>query len=168
MSETLWTDERQDRARATCRKWGGTPHVNRLALVGEGIDCIHFVAEVLIDAGIIERKKLPFYDERLGSLRSHNIIEDLLLAHLHAERLPPDSPAFGDLVVTTVGRQTNHLGIYIDGAMWHVPGKGRVGPEAWADWRPRVQGLVRITEPGYSSDPALLTWDAIKAKAPRQ
>lgn len=164
-SGSVWTPERQAKARKEASRWAGTKHQNRLALPGEGIDCVHFVFEVVIAAGICPRFPIAFYDERLGALRERNIIEDLLLSHLHAESHPPDEPpAFGDLVVAKCGRQTNHVGIILDGEMWHVPGRGRVGPAGWADWKPRTQSLVRITETGFIQDPAALTWAAIKAK----
>ncbi len=162
---TIWTPERQAAARASCAKWAGTPHQNRLALPGEGIDCVRFVSEILKDAGIIDEARLPFYDERLGALRERNVIEDILTAYLHAEPLPPDAPVeFGDLVVCQCGRQTNHVGIIIDGAMWHVPGRGRCGPASWENWWRRAQSLVRITGTGYREDPASLTWTRIRTK----
>jgi hypothetical protein len=165
--ETVWTPERQQRARAEAQRWAGTKHVNRLAVHGAGIDCVNLVSEILIAAGLIERRRMPFYDERLGSLRSRNVIEDILTGHLHAESIPAAAGGqFGDIVVCQCGRQTNHVGILIDGMMWHVPGRGRVGPEAWETWRPRTQNLVRIVGIGYKADPAALTWDKIRAIIP--
>lgn len=161
----VWTEERKALARAECQRWAGTPHVNRVAVPGVGIDCIRLLIEILIGAGLYERRQLPFYDERLGALRTRNIIEDLFTSHLHANSLPPTaSPAFGDLVVCQCGRQTNHVGMIIDGAFWHVPGRGRVGPESWEAWKGRVQSLVRITAPGFKADPGALTWAEILAK----
>lgn len=160
----VWTPERRRSARATCKKWAGIQHLNRRAVPGIGIDCVNFVLEVLFDAGVCERRPLPFYDERLGSLRDHNVIEDLFVEHFHAA--PAMLPIFGDIVVCKCGRQTNHVGIMIDGMMWHVPGRGRVGPESWDAWSPRVQSLVRLEGTGYRNDPSGLTWDGIKAKLP--
>ncbi len=164
---TVWTQERKALARAAASSWAGVPHQNRIAVPRVGIDCINFVCEVIIAAGIMERRRLPFYDERLGALRLRNVMEDILLAHLHADALQPtESPQFGDLVVCKCGRQTNHIGIIIDGAFWHVPGRGRVGPEAWAVWQPRAQSLVRLTGVGFRNDPAALTWESIRSTLP--
>lgn len=164
----MWSQEQKQLANQACHEWSGTRHVNRIAVKGEGVDCVRFVAEILVAAGIIERPEFPRYDERLGVLRKHNIIEDILLQHLHAERIEPaDGAQFGDIVVCSVGRQTNHVGIIAgdDLAMWHAPAKGSVGPANWIEWMPRTQSLVRLTAPGYRKVPAL-KWDEIQKMLP--
>lgn len=163
----VWTEERKQAARAICALYAGTPHRNRMARPGKngGVDCIHFVAEVLSGAGVILPHTLPAYDERLGVLRARNVIEDILLQHLHAEIAP--EPEFGDIVICTCGRQSNHVGIVIDGQMWHVPGRGWCGPEALGNWAARVQSFVRLTDTGLRQDPARLQADALRiAPAP--
>lgn len=162
----IWNDTRKAAARASCKKWGGTPHYNRLAVAGTGIDCVHLVSEILRDSGIIPAGfPMPFYDERLGSLRQRNVIEDIIAAYMHADSLPPDTaPEFGDIVVCQCGRQSNHVGIIIDGEMWHVPGRGRVGPSAWVTWKKKTQALMRLTADGFKVDPSGLTWEAIRTR----
>lgn len=135
-----------------------------MAVPGIGVDCIHFVLAVLVEAGIIDRPTLPAYDERLGALRERNVIEDILTAHLHAR--PAEAPEFGDIVVCRCGRQSNHIGIVIDDQMWHSPGKGYCGPEALANWRERIQSFVRIEQTGLRADPAELTARGILSFAP--
>lgn len=164
MTSPLWTAARQELARRECARWAGTPHFNRLAVPGQGVDCIHFVKAILAAAGIIPDFRLPWYDERLGALRTSNILETLLVEHLHAEARPPDAGQFGDVVICKAGRQTNHVGILIDGKMWHVPGRGRVGGDSWSQWRERTQSLVTITAEGYRMTPAGLTWPEIHAR----
>lgn len=159
----VWTPERQERARRECARWAGTPHFNRLAVPGQGVDCVEFVKAVLVAAGIMPAFRLPWYDERLGALRERNIIEDLLVRHLNAEARAPDAGEFGDIVVCRAGRQTNHVGILIDGVMWHVPGRGRCGGDLWEQWRERAQSLVALHGVGYRVDPSTLTWTAIRA-----
>lgn len=165
MASDLWTPERIELALAEARAWQGTPHKNRVALRGQGVDCIRFVCQVLAAAGVIEVPRFPFYDERLGVLRARNVIEDILLAHLDATACEPVEPQDGDVVVCRCGRQTNHVGIFLAGDMWHVPGKGAVGPEPWGPWEARAQSLVRIHSTGYKVPPGTLTWDAIRALA---
>lgn len=163
----IWTIEAKEKARTACREWQGTPHRNRVALKGEGVDCVKFVIEVLVAAGIMTRPALPRYDERLGLLRKHNVIEDILCHYLHAEaHEPADCPAWGDVVICTVGQQSNHVGIIVDGMVWHCPGRGAVGPEGWEDWKPKTQSLVRIRETGYRAEPTL-TWDQIRNRLPK-
>ncbi len=165
--EPVWTPERKLAALATCMKYVGTPHRNRMAVPGPagGVDCIHFVAEVLTGAGIIPDHRLPGYDERLGTMRSHNVIEDILVRHLHAE--VHTEPDWGDIVICKVGRQSNHVGIVIGENMWHVSSRSFVGYEALVNWLPRVQSFVRITQTGLRADPALLVAEELRiAPAP--
>lgn len=161
----IWTPERMQLARDTCATFAGTRHANRLCLPGEGVDCIHFVLAVITAAGIVPPGiRLPAYDERLGIFRERNVIEDVLLAHLHSE--PATAPEFGDIVICNCGRQTNHVGIIVDGKFWHVPAKGRCGPEDVAHWMPRIQGFVRITGLGVKSDPAELNASDLSVASP--
>lgn len=158
----IWTQSRQDAARAAAAAWAGTPHRNRLELPQEGVDCIRFVLAVLRAAEVLPARRLPFYDERLGMFRSRNVMEDLFVRYFHATaHRPEDPPAFGDLVVCRCGRQTNHVGIMLDQQLWHVPSGGHVGPEPWEIWIPRVQSLVRIDGIGFRQDPERLTWREI-------
>lgn len=164
---TIWTPERQEAARAECRRWAGTPHMNRISVPGQGIDCIRFVFEVVIAAGILERFDLPCYRESLGILRASNVMEALMREYGNSE--PVDLSGrdavheFGDVAIFQCGAQSNHAGIVVDGAVWHVPGKGRVGPEAWVNVAPKLQRLMRFTAPGFRQDIRTLTWDKIKA-----
>lgn len=163
----------------TVRDFLGTRHVNRLCRAGEGVDCVNLVMVILTGAGIIPKPTLPFYDERLGSLRQRNVIEDIICAHLHVKRVAPTvsegvgvnlPPAFGDIVICRCGRQTNHVGIIIGLqetglALCHVPALGFVSLEDWEAWKPRTQSLLRITGLGFKADPSKLTWQAVRGMA---
>jgi hypothetical protein len=179
---TLWTPERREAAQAAAVRFQGTPHRNRICLPGEGVDCIHFVMAVLQAAGIVPTHRLPFYDERLGAFRERNVMEALFLRYLDAEALPGDTPpAFGDVVICQCGKQSNHVGIALENdhptretpgrgqltttAMWHVPARGFVGPEAWERWRDRVQSIIRIRGAGLRDEPGKLTWREIRSMA---
>lgn len=164
----LWTPERRETARASCRAWAGTPHHNRIAVPGQGIDCINFVFEVLAAAGVVERFRLPRYQENLGVLRERNIMERLILDYFHAAAVPAPKeslPEFGDVAVWRCGMQSNHIGIVVDGEAWHVAGKSRVGPEAWPNVRKDLQSLLRFTASGWHTNPATLTWETIRTRA---
>ncbi len=161
----LWTPERKALARDSCRLWGGTRHHNRIAVVGQGVDCVRFVFEVLADAEVSPRFTLPRYTESLGILRARNIMERLILDHWNAGVVPAP-PEFGDVAIFKCGMQSNHIGIVMDGGdVWHVPGGGHVGPEAWGNVSKRLQSLLRFTSPGWHTDPGKLTWDHIRTRA---
>ncbi len=161
---TIWTPESQAAAREACQLWTGTRHANRIAVPGQGVDCIRFVFEIVIAGGILPRFTLPAYDERLGVLREKNVMETIIREYAHAERVPADAaPEFGDVAIFKCGDQCNHAGIVIDSQVWHVPGRSRVGPEAWPTVAKKLQCLMRFTAPGFKQDPATLTWEKIRA-----
>lgn len=161
----LWTAERQDTARTEAASWAGTPHKNRVCVKGQGVDCLRFVFEVLIVAGVVDRFSLPAYKEALGILRQTNVMEPLILEHCHAGRVEVTAaavPQFGDVVIFSCGEQSNHTGIVLDnGQVWHVPGRGRCGPDEWVNIRKRLQSLIRFTAAGFTKSPVGLTWEQI-------
>jgi cell wall-associated NlpC family hydrolase len=166
--EKVWTARRRVIANNTAEAFRGTKHVNRLALPGEGVDCIHFVMAVLEAAGVVPRFRLPFYDERLGSFRARNVMEDLFEMHFFVSIHPAEAaPEFGDVVICKCGRQSNHVGILLDGWLWHVPSNGYCIPEDWSHWHHRTQSLIRFATTGLKSDPHQLRWRQIKALADR-
>lgn len=139
---------------------------------GEGVDCINFVMAILEESEVVPRgKRLPFYDERLGSFRARNVMEDLFVRFLHTRPVDVgtvlDVPEFGDVVICQCGKQTNHVGIVLDGWMWHVTSKAFVLPEPWEIWRHRSQRLIRFIDFGWKEDPHGLRWDDIKGLADR-
>src|SRR5438045_9745250 len=58
----LWTRARQQLAQESLARWYGTPHKDRIAIVGVGIDCINLCNEVLVDSGVVPRRPFPSYD----------------------------------------------------------------------------------------------------------
>jgi hypothetical protein len=166
--EKVWDYRRRTIANNVAESYRGTPHVNRLCLKGEGIDCIHFVLEILTSAGVVPRFRLPFYDERLGAFRARNVLEDLFHIHFYVTSHDPYStPEFGDIVISQCGRQANHIGIMLDGWFWHVASGGFCSPEDWNAWKGRAQSLLRFQQIGLRADPNRLRWHDIKTLADR-
>lgn len=164
--EAIWDWQRREKASAVAERYRGTRHINRLNIPGEGVDCINFVMSVLAGAGIIPRVRLPYYDERLGSFRRRNVIQDIFEIHGFVEAHDPtEQPEFGDVVICQCGRQSNHVGIILDGWFWHVPAGGFCSPEEWTIWKYRSQALLRFTHTGLRNDPHKLRWADIKGLA---
>lgn len=163
----LWTAARRELVRAEALRWAGTPHANRIAVPGQGVDCVRFVFELLTVAKVCDPFPISAYDGRLGALRNVNVMEGILVEYFNAHSVCAGPPEFGDVAVFTCGDRSNHVGLCLDGGeVWHVPGKGRVGPEAWANVTKKLQGLVRFDAPGFREgmDPGKLTWAEIKAR----
>lgn len=129
--------ERVAALKASVQGWIGTPFHRYAALKGVGVDCVHLVAEVYADAGVISR---PFHLPRYTMDAGHHLDRSMLLefvdstgrfadVHLSAA-LPlqgckgcgevpvqPNLPALlpGDLLGLKIGRVIHHAGIYLGG-----------------------------------------------------
>lgn len=161
---SIWTTERQQVARATAGKWLGTPHKNRMAKPGVGIDCLGFLREVAVDTGVLPPFDLPFYNPSWGIGREFNVIERVLLDCCHSQRVKAhEEIEFGDVVVWTVGRQSNHVGIVLDGAVWHVQARRHCQPDPINEaMMERLQAVVRLTGEGFLRRPETLTVEDLK------
>jgi cell wall-associated NlpC family hydrolase len=158
--KSLWTPHRQAAAHEEAQRWLGTPHRNRMAKVGVGIDCLGFVRAILTAAEILPAFEFPYYNPAWGLGRASNIMERVLLACTTVTILPPNAaPDFGDLIIFAVGRQSNHVGIVLsDGAIWHVQTNYAVGPvHPDDDLKGNIQSIARITAPGFHRRPETLT-----------
>lgn len=135
-----------------------------MAKVGVGIDCIHFVREVLISAGLSERFECPYYLPRWGLGRGNNVMERLILKCFNAEIVPFGEPLRNlDILVFAVGRQSNHCGIVLDGQCWHSQALRCVHPiPINSELMERLQSIVRINKPGLRFRPENLTQEEFR------
>lgn len=152
---SIWTTERQALAVASCNKWHGTKHRNRMCQVGIGIDCIQFVKEVLADSGIIEPVKLSAYDVNDGT---HNVSQRLAAAinfALDVEPVAIEAVSFGDLAVFRTGTRSGHVGFCAGSVIWHALAGQCVTRSNFALWRHEVETLYRIKSIGLKNNPQI-------------
>jgi len=135
-----------------------------MAKVGAGIDCIHFVREVLISAGMSERFDCPYYLPRWGLGRGNNVMERLLLKCFDAEVVPFGEPLKDlDIFIFAVGKQSNHCGIVLSGECWHSQARHCVHPiKITPELMERLQAIVRIKQPGLRFRPENLTQEEFR------
>lgn len=153
MSE-LWTQPRQAMALDSAHRWQGTPHRNRVAIPGVGVDCIHFVYEVLIDAGLLERKALGTYDVDDGLYVKSDRLTRGIEFCLHTERITPTALEFGDILVFKNGNRSAHVGILLGNDVWHAfYGHGVLNSDLKI-WRREIDVALRLTKTGFRGDPA--------------
>lgn len=147
--------------------WQGQPHRDRIAILGRGIDCLHFVGLILTEARILPPFRLPYYKPAWGIGRASNIVERVFAECCDVETLPPNAPPkFGDVAIFAVGQQSNHVGIVLDdGDLWHVRARDVVRPEPIADLQPALQSLIRFREPGFRRRPETLTLEDLRPTA---
>lgn len=150
----IWTPERQAIARIEAQRWVGTPHRDRIAKLGIGIDCINYVYEILIAAGIVDRQPLGYYNTRVGLHDASDRLKRALTQCLRVEELAPVGREFGDIVVFQTGEFSGHCGIIIDGDIWHALANRTVTRSQFNEWASKVACLLRITAEGLTGVPS--------------
>jgi len=158
-SAQVWTGfqfslpERQKQALASCEKWLGVPHVNRVAVHPTGIDCIHFVHEVLIDSGVLPPADLGRYTLTDGTFNPSDYLKRVFLAACYSEERHPGEAEFGDIVIFKTGKTSAHCGFYTPELVWHSLSGRAVIRSPWNHWKHEADCLVRIVHPGFKIEP---------------
>jgi len=150
---SLWTPSARQKAILELRSWEGVRHVNRIAVPGVGIDCIHLVFRAYIAAGILPVRSLGRYDVNAGLFTRSDMMERVLLGSLHSKSLNPEAPEFGDIVVFQTGDRSAHCGFYEDVHVWHSLSRQCVIRSPWRTWRRRAEKIVRVYRPGFRVEP---------------
>ncbi len=155
-------------AEAEAESWRGTPHANRMAKKGVGVDCIHLVCALLTAGGASPAFTMPPYDQRLGLGADENVMETLLLTCWNAAPIDPArKPPDGAIVIFQAGRQSNHCAMMLGGKIWHAVARQRVRADDWSTWGDRMQAALIITAPGFRRNPETLTKEEIEHGRPR-
>jgi len=152
----LWTPEREAAAIAWCQAFAGTPHMQRRANPGRGIDCIRFAVGAIQAAGILPDFHWPQYPQTIGLGQATNWMADAILRHTHSHSIAPADwiASTGDLGIFRVGRQSNHIGVVVAGRFWHVT-TGRPVHHCSPDTvRGHLQEIIRLDAAGLTSQPA--------------
>lgn len=147
----IWTPERQAIALATLNRWHGTPHRNRAATLGVGIDCAQLVNEILIDAGIVERIELGAYDVVDGLHNQSHRLAKAIERLLNVEQVSKDSPEFGDIAIYRTGTRSGHCGFYAGARIWHSLANVGVTHGQYKIWRNQIEFMYRLTDYGFKS-----------------
>lgn len=154
--ETVWTEERMHLGRREAARWIGTPHRDRLARIGVGIDCINYVYAILIAAGVVEWKEIGGYNTSVGFKETTHRMKNAFKACVQCVEIQPTEPVqFGDVIVFKEGRFAAHGGFYADGKIWHALARRTVTANVFGEWLPLVDCFLRITAIGLIGEPSL-------------
>lgn len=155
----------REKALASCQKWLGTPHVNRVAVPGVGIDCVHLVHEIMKDCDLLPEADLGRYTLMDGMYNPSDYLKRVFLTACIAEELTIDRPEFGDIVIFKTGKVSAHCGFYTPGFVWHSLSNRAVIKSAWSNWKHEAECLIRLTYPGFKIPPKKAI-ELCQAKAP--
>lgn len=141
----IWTEERKQLAREACAYWQGTPHAHWMRNHGIGIDCIHFVVDVLERAGVANDIEIPRYSNNIGMKGA-----DEKLIKEFSDRFPveivKEPYEFGDILIFDPRISINHIALLIDGMVWHSLAKQAVDVYPFDNYKRAVRGAMRLKE----------------------
>ena len=149
----IWTPERQKLALESCDKWHGTPHRNRIAIPGVGVDCIKFVHEILYDSGVVPRVEYQGYDLEAGMWGPSDKLQHCILQCVNGE-VVQEPYEFGDILLFKTGRRSAHCGFYVPDYIWHSLAHRQVTKSDFPLWRKEIECGIRITSEGLKTSPA--------------
>jgi len=103
-------------------EWLGTPFRHRCAVKGEGADCIHFVAAVLDELGILDFNlvKIPDYAPDWHLHNTREMLLENVKKHLNVEVVPIGNNKNGDIILSHFGKAASHSSIYFDDHLYHA------------------------------------------------
>ena len=149
----VWTDDSRAKAIECLHKWHGTPHKNRIAVVGVGIDCIKLLAEILIDSNIVERISFGSYSVSDGQFEESTRLQSVIEHAFHVEQVAIADMIFGDIPVFRTGNRSAHVG-FMDGRdVWHALANRSVTHNDWKLWRHDIAVAYRLTARGWKNSP---------------
>jgi len=97
-----------------------TPFKHHCGVKGLGCDCIHFVACVLDEMGIIKMTKnlIPDYPKDWHLHNTRELLGDGILKHLKVEKVSLSGVMNGDIILSHFGKAASHSSIYFDGYVY--------------------------------------------------
>lgn len=136
--------------------WVGTPHRDRMAKAGVGVDCVNLVIEAIIHIGKVPRPTaLPSYDSRVGIHEESERLASCIAAAVHCEEVAHTATEAGDIFVCRTGKAASHCGIFVDrDTILHAVARRHVKCEPALRWRGRMAKIYRMSEPGWRRMPA--------------
>ena len=141
----ILTPEDEVRILEECEVGRGTPHRNRIAKPGVGVDCIKFVLLVMMRAGTIKGLKIPKYPVNVGRRGAEEILIKNIERHLHVERIDPTKARTGDFAIFEARLSCNHVGLVVGPDLWQVLTGAAAEPYPYKEWVKYMHVLLRLT-----------------------
>lgn len=163
----IWTPERRKAALAAAERWHGTPHHDRMAEPGVGIDCMNLVVEILRGAGVLPQFDLPYYDTREGLFQWSDRLKFAFLKCGHCAEADKRVPEFGDVAVFKTIRVSGHCAFVTGPELIHAIGNRQVTRSRYTAWQQRIDCLLRFTATGLKADPKTI-WHGLQDSSAAQ
>lgn len=142
------TEEKQQQLFKEIQEWMGTPYKHRCMVKGKGCDCIHLVAGVFIELGIIKNQlKYAEYAPDWHLHSSRELLYEYTHINLNVEDIPiSETPKNGDILLYKFGKACSHSAIYFDKHIYHSINNKKVIESFFEDpyWRSKLKYILRL------------------------
>ncbi len=111
---TITESDKREQIIAMARSWLNTPFCDNAALKGHGVDCAFFLAQVAIEAGVVERIEIPPYSPQIYLHKKpdgtwDDTYEKIIRQYAHEISEAQVKP--GDMVLYKIAHSYTHGGI---------------------------------------------------------
>jgi cell wall-associated NlpC family hydrolase len=98
-------------------EWLGTPYRHHCGVKGLGCDCIHFVARVFEEMGVLKWRKnlIPDYPRDWHLHNTRERLLERLVKELPVTEVDLAMPTDGDIILSHYGQAASHAAIYFGG-----------------------------------------------------
>lgn len=161
---SIWDSTRCLLALDEIKRWHGTPHHDRMAEPGVGVDCLFLLRAILIASNVLPQFEMPYYDTTEGMHGASTRLRQTLLECCHSRIADKHTPQFGDVAVFKTGQSSGH-GAFVfaeDGGkfeMVHALGGRCVTVSDYQAWKMRVECLIRFDATGFKRQPETIWRD---------
>lgn len=114
--------ENQKKLKKILDEWVGTPWRHRCGVKGKGADCIHFVARVLEELGLLIWRDglIPDYAPDWHLHNTRELLKDALEKEVRGEWVNIENPMNGDILLSHYAKAASHAGFYFDGYVYQA------------------------------------------------
>ena len=112
--------EKQAELKRIMDSWLHTPFRHHCGVKGRGCDCIHFVARVFEEMGILKWRKdmIPSYPKDWHLHNTRELLLERLVKELSVVEVDVNNPMNGDILLSHYGQAASHAAIYFDGHIY--------------------------------------------------
>lgn len=99
-----------------------TPFRHHCGVKGKGCDCIHFIARVFEEMGMmtINKKTVPDYSKDWHLHNTRELLAEGLEKNFNLERVDINYLKNGDIILSHFGKAASHSAIYFDGYVYQA------------------------------------------------
>lgn len=114
MRDLFESKEKQNELKRILDSWTGTPFRHHCGVKGRGCDCIHFVARVFEEMGIVTLNKVPNYPKDWHLHNTRELLAESIENYCNVEKVNLNSLKNGDIILSHYGKAASHAAIYFD------------------------------------------------------